>query len=158
MKDLFHLDRLDRRILRALQADAGLNGAALAEAVASSPASCWRRVRAMEEAGVLKGAVRLIDRRAVDQDVDVICSLRLKSHGEQDARKFESFVAGQESIVECYTVSGEWDYLLRIVAADVRSYEAFLMRVLLRHPAVASANSQFALRRIKYTTSIPVPE
>lgn len=112
----------------------------------------------MEEAGVLKGAVRLIDRRSVDQDVDVICSLRLKSHSEQDARKFESFVAEQESIVECYTVSGEWDYLLRIVAADVRSYEAFLMRVLLRHSAVASANSQFALRRIKYTTSIPVPE
>ncbi len=157
MKDSIQLDQLDRRILRVLQADAALNGTALAEAVGSSPASCWRRVRAMEEAGVLKGAVSLIDRRAVDRDVDVICSLRLKSHGEQDARKFESFVAAQESIVECYTVSGEWDYLLRIVVADVRSYEAFLMRVLLRHPAVASASSQFALRRIKYTTSIPVP-
>jgi len=154
-KDI-QLDSLDRRILRLLQSDASLNGTALAEAAASSPASCWRRVRAMEEAGILGATVRLVDRRALNRDVDVICSLRLKSHGEQDAAAFERFVADQDNILECYTVSGEWDYLLRIVAADIRDYEQFLMRTLLRHPAVANASSQFALSRVKYSTRIPV--
>lgn len=156
MSETFQLSALDRRILRALQADANLHGASLAEAVGSSPASCWRRVKALEEAGVLRHAVRLINRRAVDQDVDVMCFLRLKSHGRQDAKDFEHFVAAEECIQECYTVSGEWDYLLRIVAADIRSYEAFLMHTLLPHPTVAHASSQFALSRIKYTTSVPV--
>ncbi|MGE8410351.1 MAG: Lrp/AsnC family transcriptional regulator [Pseudomonas sp.] len=156
MENSNQLDSLDRRILRALQADASLNGTALAEAVDSSPASCWRRVRSLEERGILQGTVRLVDRRAVNRDVDVMCSLRLKSHGEQDAEAFERFVAVQDNILECYTVSGEWDYLLRIVAADIRDYEAFLMRTLLRHPSVATASSQFALSRVKYSTAVPV--
>ncbi|WP_095131677.1 Lrp/AsnC family transcriptional regulator [Pseudomonas sp. Irchel s3h14] len=156
MDKTIQLDNLDRRILRTLQSDASLNGTALAEAVSSSPASCWRRVRALEEAGILGATVRLIDRRAVNRDVDVICSLRLKSHGEQDAEAFERFVADQENILECYTLSGEWDYLLRIVAADIRDYEQFLMHTLLRHPSVANASSQFALSRVKYTTRVPV--
>ncbi len=156
MDQVIHLDNLDRRILRALQADATLSGTALAEAVDSSPASCWRRVRALEEKGVLQATVRLVDRRAVNRDVDVMCSLRLKSHGEKDAEAFERFVAIQGNILECFTVSGEWDYLLRIVAADIRDYETFLMKTLLRHPAVATASSQFALSRIKYSTVVPV--
>ena len=156
MSELIQLNDLDRRILRALQANAGLHGAALAESVGSSPASCWRRVKALEEAGILQEAVRLINRRAVDRDVDVLCFLRLKSHGRQDARVFEKFVAAEECIQECYTVSGEWDYMLRIVVSDIRSYESFLMNTLLSHPTVASANSQFALSRIKFTTRVPV--
>jgi len=152
----YQLDSLDRRLLRLLQADASLNGAALAEAAASSPASCWRRVRAMEEAGILQATVRLVDRQALNRDVDVMCSLRLKSHSEQDARAFERFVADQDNILECYTVSGEWDYLLRVVAIDIRDYEQFLMRTLLRHSSVATASSQFALSRVKYSTVIPV--
>ena len=156
MDKTIQLDNLDRRILRTLQSDASLNGTALAEAVSSSPASCWRRVWALEETGIRGGTVRLIDRRTVNRDVDVICSLRLKSHGEQDAEAFERFVADQENILECYTLSGEWDYLLRIVAADIRDYEQFLMHTLLRHPSVANASSQFALSRVKYTTRVPV--
>lgn len=97
-----------------------------------------------------------MDRRSVNRDVDVMCSLRLKSHGEKEAEASERFVAMQDNILECFTVSGEWDYMLRIVAADIRDYEAFLMRTLLRHPAVATASSQFALSRIKYSTAVPM--
>ncbi|NIF30326.1 Lrp/AsnC family transcriptional regulator [Pantoea sp. Tr-811] len=156
MENSIQLDDLNRRILRALQRDASLTATELANVVASSPASCWRRVRSLEDGGVLQGAVRLVNRQALNQDIDVMCSLRLKSHSEADAKVFEQFVADQDNILECYTVSGEWDYLLRIVAADIRGYEHFLMRTLLRHPAVASANSQFALSRVKYTTAVPV--
>ncbi|OTG86816.1 AsnC family transcriptional regulator [Acinetobacter sp. ANC 4558] len=156
MKDIIQLDSLDKRILNALQKDANLNGIALAEAVSSSPASCWRRIRAMQDAGILNKPVYLVDRIAVNKDIDVICMLKLVSHSELDAISFESFINQQDNIVECYTVSGEWDYLLRIVETDIRSYETFLKKVLLRHPTVAHANSRFALSRIKYTTAIPV--
>ncbi|MGE9760122.1 Lrp/AsnC ligand binding domain-containing protein [Pseudomonas sp. PDM20] len=80
----------------------------------------------------------------------------MKSHGEKEAEAFERFVATQDNILECFTVSGEWDYMLRIVAADIRDYEAFLREPYLLHPAVATASSQFALSRIKYSTAVPV--
>lgn len=151
-----NLDNLDKRILRALQQDGALNGAELAEAVSSSQASCWRRVKALEEAGVLYKSVRLVNRAAVGQDIDVMCFLRLKSHGEEDARLFETFVEEQDNIPECYTMSGEWDYMLRVIASDIQSYEYFLMQTLLKHPAVAAVNSQFALSRKKSSTRVPV--
>lgn len=156
MKNTVQLDELDRRILRALQRDASESHVALAESVGSSPASCWRRIRALEESGVLRQTVRLVDPDAVGCAVNIICHVRLKSHAETDGDSFEKFVASRSEIMDCYSMSGEWDYLLRIVAADVADYERFLMRVLLRHPAVATASSNFALRQVKHATELPV--
>jgi len=150
------LDDVDRRLLRALQDDAGLSHAALAERAGSSPASCWRRIRALEEAGVLKGAVRLVDADRVGRGVNVMCQVRMRSHAPDDRRAFEDYLTTRPDVMEAHSMSGEWDYLLRVVAADVAGYERFLMRDLLNHPNVATAASHFALSQVKYTTALPV--
>jgi Lrp/AsnC family transcriptional regulator len=155
-KSTFQLDEIDRRLLRALQADAGLSHAALAESIGASSTSCWRRIRALEEAGVLGPAVRLVDPHSVGRGVSVMLQVRMKAHAGNARQEFEVFVAQRPEIMECYSMSGEWDYLLRIVTADVADYERFLMRELLNHPSVATSASHFALSQVKYTTAVPV--
>lgn len=158
-KDLYQdgkLDPLDRRILKVLQTRADISQADLALEVAASPASCWRRVKALEAAGVLKEHVRLVDPYAVGRGLDVICQVRMKSHAPNARGDFERFVQDHDQIMECLSMSGEWDYLLRVVVGDVREYETFLMGELLGHTSVATSASHFALKRVKYTTSIPL--
>ena len=150
------LDDVDRRILRFLQQDASISHAALAEAVGSSPASCWRRIKAMEETGVLRAQVRLVDADLVGRGVNVMCQVRMKSHSPNDRQSFEAFLNTKPEVMEAHSMSGEWDYLLRIVAEDVAGYERFLMRDLLNHANVATAASHFALSQVKYTTALPV--
>ena len=150
------LDAIDRRILTQLQANALLSNAELAERVGSSAASCWRRVRSLEAAGVLGPAVRLLDPEALGLGVNVLCNVRMRSHTRDARAAFEALVRERSEILECYSMSGEWDYLLRIVVADVADHERFLMRVLLDHPSVGVASSHFALSQTKYTTALPV--
>lgn len=150
------LDALDRRILRILQRDAAISHADLAVEVAASPASCWRRVKALEASGVLGPAVRLLDPAKVGRGLDAICQVRMKNHSPAIRSAFEAFVQEHPEVMDCYSMSGEWDYLLRIAVADVRDYERFLMQTLLNHPAVASSSSHFALNRVKYSTAMPV--
>ena len=100
--------------------------------------------------------MRLVDAAKLGCGVTVICNLRVRSHARETRASFEAFVRTQPQVLECYSMSGEWDYLLRVVAADVADYERFLMRSLLEHPAVATAASHFALSEAKYTTAIPV--
>ena len=156
MTDLLTLDALDRRILTELQRDATLSNADLAERVGSTGPSCWRRVRALQEQGILRRAVWLADPRGLGQGVTVLCHVRMKEFSGEAIAAFEHFVRGHEQVMECYSMSGEWDYLLRVVASDVADYEHFLMRTLLKHPSVAGASSQFALSVTKYQTALPV--
>lgn len=155
-KQTFQLDAVDRRILQVLQADASLSHAALAERVGASAASCWRRIKALEDAGVLRGAVRLVDPVAVRRGVSVMLQVRLKSHAPELRQGFETFLNSLPEVMECYSMSGEWDYLMRIVAADVADYDCFLMGQLLNHPIVGGTASHFALHQVKYTTAFPV--
>jgi Lrp/AsnC family transcriptional regulator len=150
------LDAVDRRILAALQADAGVSHAELAQRCGTSTASAWRRIKAMEAAGVLGPAVRLVDPERVDRGVTVLCNVRVRSHARDGRAQFEAWVRDRPEIMECFSMSGEWDYLLRVVVADVAGYERFLMRALLEHPSVATAASHFALSVTKYTTALPV--
>lgn len=150
------IDRIDRRILAELQADASVSHAELAARVGASTASCWRRVRALEAAGILRNSVRLVDAQAVGRGVNVLCNLRVRSHARDVRASFEDFVRSRPEILECYSMSGEWDYLLRIVAADVADYERFLMRILLEHDSVGGASSHFSLALVKHTTAVPV--
>jgi Lrp/AsnC family transcriptional regulator len=150
------MDAIDRKIIHLLQRDGTLTNAAMAEHVGASPASCWRRVRALEAAGILGDTVRLVEPRSVGLNVHVLCHVRLTNHHPETSATFRRFVEGHGAVMECYTMSGEWDYLLRVVVADVESYEAFLMRTLLAHQAVATASSHFALSVVKYTTELPV--
>ena len=156
MKHRVQMDEVDQRILRALQRDASSSHVALAEQVGASAASCWRRIRALEESGILQQAVRLIDPQLIGRGVNVICQVRVKSHAPEVGHAFEQYVASQEEIMECYSMTGEWDYLLRVVASDVADYDRFLKRSLLSHPAVATVASHFALNQVKYTTALPV--
>lgn len=156
MKERVQLDDIDRRLVRALQADASQSHASLAEQVGASPASCWRRIRALEQAGVLRGSVRLVDAYSIGRGVSVMVQLRMKSHATSDREAFEAFLRSRPEIMECHTMSGEWDYLMRVVVGGVEDYEHFLMREILNHPNVATAASHFALSQVKYTTVLPV--
>lgn len=156
MKSLLTLDAIDRRILNELQLDASLSHADLAERVGTSAASCWRRIKSLEAARVLTATVRLVDAERVGRGVNVFCNVRVRSHARDIRASFEAFVRSRPEVLECYSMSGDWDYLLRVVAADVGDYERFLMRTLLEHPAVGAASSHFALSLTKFTTAIPV--
>ena len=156
MSETDRLDGVDRRIIRELQRDASLSHAALAEKVGASSASVWRRVRNLEKSGVLGRSVRLADPTALGRDVNVLCQVRMTRQTVEARSEFEDFIQSREEIVECYAMSGEWDYLLRISVRDVADYDRFVMRGVLAHPSVAHAASNFALRQVKYTTEIPV--
>src|SRR5437763_2391401 len=150
------MDGIDRKILRELQRDASLSHAALAERVGASPASVWRRVRSLDQSGVLGRTVRLANAEALGRSVNVLCQVRMTRQSVEARSDFEQFIQSREEIVECYSMSGEWDYLLRIAVKDVADYDRFVMRGVLAHPSVANAASNFALRQVKYTTEIPV--
>lgn len=150
------LDHMDRKILDLLQRDATQSHQEIAEHVGSSPTSCWRRIKALEEHGVIRGRVALLDPMQMDLKVSVMCNVTLKEHGEKAREALESFVLSRPEVMECYSMSGETDYMLRIVVPDVAAYEHFLMAHVLDHPFVASASSSFALRQVKYTTGLPV--
>ena len=156
MKQNDQLDEIDRRIVRELQRDASLSHAALAEKVGASSASVWRRVRNLETNGVLGRAVRLANAEHLDRSVNVLCQVRMTRQTMTARAEFDEFIRSREEIVECYAMSGEWDYLLRIAVRDVADYDHFVMRGVLAHPSVAHAASNFALRQVKYTTEIPV--
>jgi len=156
VSDNHHLDAIDLRIVRELQRDASLSHAALGERVGASSASVWRRVRNLEKTGVLGRTVRLADPRFLGRAVNVLCQVRMTRQTMSARAEFEEFIQSREEIVECYSMSGEWDYLLRIAVKDVADYDRFVMRGVLAHPSVANAASNFALRQVKYTTEIPV--
>jgi DNA-binding Lrp family transcriptional regulator len=157
MRERIKLDALDRKIIDELQRDGALSHPDLAERVGSTPPSCWRRVRQLEESGVFRGTVRLVDQEVLGQSVNVLCHVRMRNHTLDNIEVFEAFVRSEPRIMECFSMSGEWDYQLRVVAEDVADYEVFLMRTLLKHPSVAGAASHFALRMVKYQTAVPVP-
>jgi Lrp/AsnC family transcriptional regulator len=150
------IDAIDRKLLHELQRDASISHAELAERVGASTASCWRRIRALEADGVLGRQVRLVSAARLGRGVNVICHIKIKNHSIETTEAFEDFIASRDEIIECYSMSGDWDYLLRIMVSDVEDYNRFLMRTVLRHPSVATGSSHFALSQVKYTTAVPL--
>ncbi|MBB4571670.1 Lrp/AsnC family transcriptional regulator [Rhizobium leucaenae] len=150
------LDSVDRAILRAVQEQGDISQAQLAQKVGASAASCWRRITKLQEAGVLTKTVRLVDADAIDKGLNVFCQVRMKSHDPGARRDFERFIDSHREVLECYSMSGEWDYLIRAVVGDVREYETLLMKGILTHDAVLTSSSHFALKAVKYTTALPV--
>lgn len=147
---------MDAKILRVLQDDAALPATAVAAAVGLSVTPCWRRIRKLEESGVIRRRVTLLDRKAAGIGVVVFASISLTRHTEQTVIEFDSFIARQPEILEAYAVSGERDYQLKIAVRDIEEYERFLNHELLALSCVASVNSRFMLREIKYTTALPL--
>lgn len=150
------LDALDRKIISILQKDGDLSHAKLAERVGASSASCWRRIKSLENSGVLGETVRLVTPSSVGKDVNVFCQIKVASQDPASRKDFEKLMRTRDEVMECYSMSGEWDYLLRVVTSDILEFEAFLMSEILSHPSVESSSSLFALNRVKYTTAIPL--
>ena len=150
------LDAIDRRILAELQESADLSMQELGERVGLSHTPCWRRVRRMEDNGFITGRVALLDGTRLDLAVNVFVNVNLRRHQENALNRFEEAVQDVPEIVECYTVSGETDFMLRVVVSDVGAYERLLKATLVHLPEVGNLTSTFALRQVKYTTALPL--
>ncbi|WP_018387844.1 Lrp/AsnC family transcriptional regulator [Ancylobacter sp. FA202] len=150
------LDTIDRKILAILQQDAHTTMEVLAGEVGLSPSPCARRVRNLEAAGVIKRYVAVIDQDKVGLPVSVFASIKLERQREDELDRFARAIARWPEIVECYLMTGQRDYLLRIVVKDLPAYEAFLKRTLTRLEGVASIESSFALSQVKHSQALPV--
>lgn len=146
----------DHKLLNALQRDSNLSQNDLAEQSGMSRTSCWRRVRELEQMGVIKDRVTLLDPKRVGLGLHVIISVCVSSHTNEMRDSFEGHINRLPDVMECFAVSGDWDYQLHVIARDMESYNSFLYDNLLSHQSVKSASSSFALRRVKYSTSMPL--
>jgi len=151
------LDGIDARILAELQRDGRMTITDLAERVGLSASPCLRRVRMLEEAGVITGYVAVVDQNRVGLEVNVFASIRLERQREEELERFNSAVAGWPEVMECYLMTGTRDYLMRIVVGSLGDYERFIKDKLSRLDGVASIESSFALSRVKHSTAVPVP-
>ncbi len=150
------LDRLDRRILDELQRDARISNQELAKRVGLSAAPCWRRLRRLEAGGFIEGYATHLRAAAVGLPVLAYALVSLENHHPESVRQFDQCVKERAEVLECHSVSGSNDYLLRIVAASMEAYEHFLSTQLLQLSAVRSVNTSFVLRTKKYTTRLPL--
>ncbi len=150
------LDAIDRQILENLQNDARMRNVELAEKVGLSPSPCLRRVGNLEETGVIRGYATLVDAEAVGLPVSIFVSVTLEKQIEKALEKFEKEIRARPEVMECYLMTGEADYLLRVVTADLGAYERFLIEHLTRIPGVASIKSSFALKQVAYRTALPI--
>jgi DNA-binding Lrp family transcriptional regulator len=150
------LDRLDRRILAELQADARISNQELARRVGLSTAPCWRRLRRLEEEGLIARYATLLNGPEVGWPIVAYAFVSLENHHPQTVTQFAKLINERPEVLECYTVSGNNDYLVRVVARSMESYEQFLTTHLLQIPAVRSVNTSFVLTTKKYSTQLPV--
>ncbi len=150
------LDAIDRRILKNLQDDARMRNVDLAGKVGLSPSPCLRRVGNLEQTGVIRGYATLVDAEAVGLPVSIFVSVTLEKQVERALRVFEKHIRARPEVMECYLMTGDADYLLRVVASDLTAYEKFLIEHLTRIPGVASIKSSFALKQVAYRTALPI--
>ncbi len=150
------LDAIDRRILENLQDDARIRNVDLAGKVGLSPSPCLRRVGNLEQTGVILGYATLVDAEAVGLPVSIFVSVTLEKQVERALRVFEKHIRARPEVMECYLMTGDADYLLRVVTSDLAAYEKFLLEHLTRIPGVASIKSSFALKQVAYRTALPI--
>ncbi len=150
------LTRMDRRLLNELQHDATRKQSELAEIVGMSRTSCWRRIRDFEEAGLIERQVALLNPKSAGFNIQVLLFVAMKEHTDENRHSFESHVSLLPEVTECFSVSGDRDYVLHVVVRDMDTYNDFLNSKILKHAAVRSASSTFVLRRVKYSTVLPL--
>lgn len=150
------LDAIDRKILRALQEDGKISMGELAEKVGLSPSPCARRVRLMEKAGIIKGYAAIIDQKRVGLPISAFASIKLERQREEDLDRFEETVSRWPEVLDCYLMTGQRDYLMRVVAADLEAYERFIKDKLTRLDNIASIETSFALGQVKRSETLPI--
>ncbi len=149
------LDRYDRAILKLLQQDARITNASLAEKVSLSESACLRRVRALEDSGLIEGYTAVLDQQKAGYPVNVFVSITLDRQAQAGLAAFETAVRKLPELMECYLMTGDYDYLLRVVIADLADFER-LHQQLTRLPSVSRVHSSFAVRTVTRSTALPM--
>jgi Lrp/AsnC family transcriptional regulator, leucine-responsive regulatory protein len=150
------LNDIDRRILAELQSDSRITMQELGDKVGLSASPCHRRVKLMEERGVITRYIALVNQRSVGLPVSVFVSIKLERQKEEDLDRFAKAISGWEEVLECYLMTGPRDYLLRVVVSDLAAYERFLKQKLTRLDGISSIESSFALDQVKYSIALPL--
>jgi len=152
-----NLDTTDLRILRELQADASLSNVELARRVGLSPSPCLARVKALEREGVIRQVVALLDAKQLGLHLNVFISISLKQQTRAALDAFEAKVCARDEVMECYLMTGDADYLIRVAVADMAALERFILEQLTPMKEVEKIRSSFALKQVRYKTALPLP-
>ncbi|MCC8978125.1 Lrp/AsnC family transcriptional regulator [Bradyrhizobium acaciae] len=150
------LDTIDRKILRVLQEDASLSVAEIGERVGLSSTPCWKRVQRLETEGIITGKVALVDQNKIGLGLSVFVSVESDDHSDTWLMRFASIVSAMPEVIEFYRMAGDIDYVLRVVVADMQSYDLFYKK-LIGAIALKNVTSRFAMEKIKSVTALPVP-
>ena len=150
------LSTIDMKILALLQNDARVTNQTLADQIGMSASPCWRKVRKLEEDEVIQGYRAVLNRKKIGLGVMVFVRVSIDSHNEAEARKFEQEVTALEDVVACYSIGGDADFLLQVVAQDLDAYADFAMKVIRRLPGIKEMQSMFVLKEIKPLVSYPI--
>ncbi len=156
MSEEIVLDRASLRILAELQRDARQTVQQLAEAAGLSATPCWKRIKQMEAAGVITGYTALVDRAKVGLGLRVVVEANLQQHSEDAVRRFEQAVAASPQVVQCVSTTGQADYILTVLAADIPAYERFLHDTLFKLPGITHVRSSIVLREVKSEVRLPL--
>ncbi|MEX1667569.1 Lrp/AsnC family transcriptional regulator [Zhongshania guokunii] len=150
------LSRQDIKILSILQTDASKTSSEVADIVGMSQSPCWRRINRIEQDGLIRKKVAVLDRHALGMDLVVFATVNLTTSGRQNLVEFEKAVSNFDEVVECYTMTGIWDYMLKIIVKDIRNYESFVRDRLLCLSMIRELHSHIAVTEIKNTTELPL--
>jgi Lrp/AsnC family transcriptional regulator len=150
------IDRIDRVILDLLQREGALPVAEVAARTGLSTTTCWRRIQSLEQSGVIRGRVAVLDRTALGLDVTIFAHVKLSSTSRDAIAAFAEAIRDRPEVLDCYTTMGEWDFMLRVVTRDIKAYEAFYLDHLSKLPNVQTINSSVTVTVIKETTALPL--
>ncbi|MCL6269742.1 Lrp/AsnC family transcriptional regulator [Sansalvadorimonas sp. 2012CJ34-2] len=150
------MDQKDRKILGYLQEDASLSLNDLAEKVDLSPSPCWKRVRKLEEDGVIRKRVALVDQDKLGLPLSVFVLLKTCNHNEEWLEHFADKASSFDEVVELYRMGGDWDYMMRVVVKNIHAYDQFYKKLIKTIPDLCNVSASFAMEQIKYTTALPL--
>lgn len=150
------MDNTDKKILNLLQEDATLSIQELADRVNLSTTPCWKRIKRLEDDGIIKSRVALLDSDKVNLGVSVFVHIKTQRHEHDWLEHFAKSISEFEEVVECYRMAGEWDYLLRVVAKDITAFDLFYKKLVNQVQGLSDVTSSFSMEEIKYTTRLPV--
>jgi len=153
---MIQLDAQDKKILAVLQQDASLTSSEIAEKVNMSQSPCWRRIKRLQDNGVIDRQVAILNREVIGVDIVVFATVNLSAQSNEDLSAFEADIAKEPLVVECYTMAGTWDYMLKIITKDIKAYEHFIRHTLTANKLVREIHSHIAVTEIKNETSLPL--
>ena len=153
---MLELDNQDIKLLDLLQKDASQSTAELADKLSISQSPAWRRVNRLEQSGLIKGRVAILDRKQLGLDLVVFTTINLSSIGRQNMQMFEEAVSKLDEVMECYTMTGAWDYMLKVVVKNITHYEQFVRNTLLELPMIGEIHSHIAVTEIKNSSKLPL--